>query len=113
MWAYGAQSYRPFGTAAQLTVVSDEQAVRLPAGVSDDLGACLGIPGITAQIGSAVAHSVALDQADPAEQIRAHAPEGVHRIIEVAFSDNADLDARLSVVAHNVGARKTQGRGAS
>jgi NADPH2:quinone reductase len=48
VWVYGAQSYRPFGTAAQLTVVPAEQAVQLPAEVSDDIGACLGIPGITA-----------------------------------------------------------------
>ena len=48
VWVYGAQSYRPSGTAAQLTVVPDRQAVDLPDGVSDDLGACLGIPGITA-----------------------------------------------------------------
>ena len=48
VWVYGAQSYRPFGTAAQLTVVPAEQAVALPDGVSDELGACLGIPGITA-----------------------------------------------------------------
>src|SRR5215203_6013224 len=27
VWVYGAQSYRPFGTAAQLTVVPAEQAV--------------------------------------------------------------------------------------
>lgn len=146
VWVYGAQSYRPFGTAAELTVVPDEQAVPLPAGVSDELGACLGISGMTAhravfgdgpvvgqtvlvqgvlggvgslaaqlahrggatvvgtvtrgsdvaQVGSAVAHAVALDQADAAEQIRAHAPNGVQRIIEVAFSDNADLDAAVA-----------------
>src|SRR3954467_78935 len=48
VWLYGAQSYRPFGTAAQLTVVPADQAVVLPEGVSDELGACLGIPGITA-----------------------------------------------------------------
>src|SRR5437763_12635295 len=48
VWVYGAQSYRPFGTAAQLTVVPAEQAVELPDEVSDELGACLGIPGITA-----------------------------------------------------------------
>src|SRR4051794_31603544 len=48
VWVYGAQSYRPFGTAAQLTVVPAEQAVELPEEVSDELGACLGIPGITA-----------------------------------------------------------------
>ncbi|MDT5068188.1 MAG: NADPH:quinone reductase [Mycobacterium sp.] len=48
VWVYGAQSYRPFGTAAELVVVPNEQAVQLPANVSDELGACLGIPGITA-----------------------------------------------------------------
>ena len=44
VWVYGAQSYRPFGTAAQLTVVPAEQAVELPAEVSDEVGACLGHP---------------------------------------------------------------------
>src|SRR4051812_19085917 len=48
VWVYGAQSYRPFGTAAQLTVVPADQAVVLPDDVSDEVGACLGIPGITA-----------------------------------------------------------------
>jgi len=47
-WVYGAQSYRAFGTAAELTVVPDVLAVDLPDEVSDELGACLGIPGITA-----------------------------------------------------------------
>jgi NADPH2:quinone reductase len=48
VWVYGAQSYRPFGTAAQLTVVPTRLAVDLPDTVSDEVGACLGIPGITA-----------------------------------------------------------------
>ena len=48
VWVHGAQSYRPFGTAAQCTVVPAEQAVALPDEVADELGACLGIPGITA-----------------------------------------------------------------
>lgn len=48
VWVYGAQSYRPFGTAAQSTVVPEGQAVVLPDAVSDELGASLGIPGITA-----------------------------------------------------------------
>ena len=43
MWLYGAQSYRPFGTAAEFTVVPTEQAVDLPDEVSDEIGACLGI----------------------------------------------------------------------
>jgi NADPH:quinone reductase len=147
VWMFGAQSYRPFGTAAELTVVPSQQAVDLPDGVADEVGACLGIPGITAHrvvfadgavtgrivlvqgvlggvgtlaaqmahrggatvIGtvrrrgdleqvhaSAVAHAVALDQPDPAGAIRAQAPEGVDRVIEVAFSDNVDLDAAVA-----------------
>src|SRR5436309_117420 len=146
VWVYGAQSYRPFGTAAERTVLPAGQAVRLPCEVSDEIGACLGIPGITAhravfgdgpvagktilvqgvlgavgsiaaqlarwggatvigtvlregdldQVDGAVAHAVALSQAQPEEAIRAHAPEGVHRIIEVSFSDNADLDAAVA-----------------
>src|SRR3954462_13470462 len=146
VWVYGAQSYRPFGTAAQFTVVPAEQAVPLPPEVSDDIGACLGIPGITAhravfgdgpvagqtilvqgvlgavssmsaqlarwggatvigtvvresdldQVDGAVAHAVALSQPQPDEAIRAHAPDGVHRIIEVAFSENVDLDTAVA-----------------
>src|SRR3954453_4723727 len=135
VWVYGAQSYRAFGTAAQLTVVPAEQAVALPDGVSDEAGACLGIPGITAhravfgdgsvagatvlvhgvlggvgsmaaqlaawgganvigtvrqqadmgEVPAAVAHTVALDDADAVGAVRAVAPDGVDRIIEVAF----------------------------
>src|SRR3954471_14089848 len=48
VWCFGAQSYRPFGTAAEYVVVPAGQAVRLPAGVPFAQGACLGIPGITA-----------------------------------------------------------------
>jgi NADPH2:quinone reductase len=142
VWVFGAQSYRPFGTAAELTVVPADQAVDLADDVSDDVGACLGVPGITAHravfgdgsvegatvlvhgmlgaVGALAAqlaawggasvigtvrHSgdlarvkgaVALDQPDPAGAIRAHAPGGVDRIIEVAFSDNLDLDAAVA-----------------
>jgi NADPH2:quinone reductase len=144
VWVYGAQSYRPFGTAAQYTTVPADQAVPLPEHVSDELGASLGIPGITAHravfadgpidgrtvlvhgvlggVGSMAAqlarwagatvigtvrrgtdvdlvdpdavahHAVALDSGDPASAIRALAPQGVDRIIEVSLSDNAELD---------------------
>jgi NADPH2:quinone reductase len=58
VWCYGAQSYRPFGTAADFTVVPVEQIAPLPSGVSPDQGACLGIPGITAHRAVHVAGSV-------------------------------------------------------
>jgi NADPH:quinone reductase len=150
VWIYGSQSYRPFGTAAQLTCVPDPQAVPLTDQVSDEMGACLGIPGITAHravfsdgpvtgktilvhgvlgsvsslaaqlahwggatvIGtvvhsrdlenvdrSAVSHPIALENSDASAAIREYAPDGVDRIVEVAFSDNADLDA--AVVAND------------
>lgn len=48
VWCFGAQSYRPFGTAAEYTVVPVEQVSILPDSVSFEQGACLGIPIITA-----------------------------------------------------------------
>jgi NADPH2:quinone reductase len=48
VWCFGAQSYRPFGTAADYVVVPATHAVPLPEGVGFDTGACLGIPAITA-----------------------------------------------------------------
>src|SRR6266853_978018 len=58
VWCYGAQSYRPFGTAAEFTVVPAAQTVPLPANVTPAQGACLGIPGITAHRAVHVAGSV-------------------------------------------------------
>lgn len=159
VWVYGAQSYRPFGTAAQYTVVPEDLAVPLPDHLSDDLGASLGIPGITAHrtvfadgpvdgqlvlvngvmggVGSlaaqlarwggatvigtvrrgtdldridpaVVSHAVALDCGDPAAAIRAHAPNGVDRIIEVALSDNADLDDAVAANGATIAAYATR-----
>lgn len=59
VWCYGAQTYRPFGAAAEFTVVPVEQAVPLPPNVSFEQGACLGIPGITAHRAIQVAGSMA------------------------------------------------------
>jgi NADPH2:quinone reductase len=59
VWCYAAQSYRPFGTAAEYVVVPSSQAVPLPEGVSFEQGACLGIPGITAHRAVHVAGPVA------------------------------------------------------
>ncbi len=124
----------------------EDHAVQLPDGVADEVGACLGIPGITAHravfgdgpvegttvlvhgvlggvglmaaqlaawggatvigtvrhredlgcVDDVVEQCVALDEDDPVAALRQHAPDGVHRIVEVSFSDNADLDAALA-----------------
>src|SRR5580692_4104559 len=58
VWCHGAQSYRPFGTAAEFTVVPVDHVAPLPENVSMDQGACLGIPGITAHRAVHVAGAV-------------------------------------------------------
>ena len=47
VWLWNGQWRRPFGTAAEWIVLPSEQAVPLPAAVSMDAGACLGIPAYT------------------------------------------------------------------
>ena len=139
-------------------MVPADQAVALPDHVDDEVGACLGIPGITAhravfgdgpvagmtvlvhgvlggvsslaaqlaawggatvigtvrrsselsQVDDAVAHGVALDEPDAASAIRRLAPDGVHRIIEVSFSDNADLDAAVAAPGAVIAAYATR-----
>jgi NADPH:quinone reductase len=145
VWVYGAQSYRPSGTAAETTVVPEALAVDLPDSISDQTGACLGIPGITAhravfadgpvagqtilvhgirgsvsslaaqlarwagatvigtvrtdaetaQVSRGTADHVVSLESDPATAIRSLAPGGVDRVVEVALSANADLDAQV------------------
>jgi len=48
VWVYEAQLGRPFGTAAEYVVVPSEQAVPLPPDVDLAVGACLGVPAMTA-----------------------------------------------------------------
>ena len=48
VWVWGAQSGKPFGTAAEYTAVPGALAVPLPDGVGFEAGACLGIPARTA-----------------------------------------------------------------
>lgn len=48
VWVWNAASGRPHGTAAEAVVVPQAQAVRLPDGVALEVGACLGIPAMTA-----------------------------------------------------------------
>jgi NADPH:quinone reductase len=48
VWVYEATWNRQGGTAAEYTVVPAQRAVRLPDAASFDVGACLGIPAMTA-----------------------------------------------------------------
>ena len=48
VWCYLAAFQSPYGTAAQWSLLPADRAVPLPSGVSDALGASLGVPAITA-----------------------------------------------------------------
>ncbi len=48
VWVYNAQRFRPFGTAATYTCVPVGLTHDLPESVSFEIGACLGIPAMTA-----------------------------------------------------------------
>jgi NADPH2:quinone reductase len=150
VWVYLAAWLRPWGTAAEYTVVPAERAVPLPDGVSFELGASLGVPAMTAHrcvfadgpvqgrtvlvaggagavghfaiqlaraAGATVVstvsgpekaelarqagahHVVNYREDDAAAKIRAAAPDGVDRIVEVALAANLRLD--LDVAAPN------------
>ena len=144
VWVFFAARQRRWGTAAQYTVVPAEHAVPLPTGASDELGASLGIPAMTAHrclfadgpiegksvlvaggagaVGHAAielarwagaarviatvsseekarlareagAHEVVnYRDHDAAEQLRAAAPDGFDRIVELSLGHNLDLD---------------------
>src|SRR4051794_9509563 len=48
VWVYEATWNRPSGTAAEYTVVPTQRAVRLPDATSFEIGACMGVPAMTA-----------------------------------------------------------------
>jgi NADPH2:quinone reductase len=48
VWLFSAQHRRPFGTAAQYITIAGANVVPLPANVPLEVGACLGIPVMTA-----------------------------------------------------------------
>ncbi|MFA7668959.1 MAG: NADPH:quinone reductase [Burkholderiaceae bacterium] len=63
VWTWNAQYKRPHGTAAEYVVLPAEQAVPLPEGTSFEVGACLGIPGLTAH------HAVELAELGPGQTV--------------------------------------------
>jgi NADPH2:quinone reductase len=148
VWVFFAAWKRPWGTAAQWTVVPQERAVALPERASFELGASLGIPALTAYRclfsdgplagatvlvaggAGAVGHAaiqlarhagarvvatvsgpekeevarraganavVNYRDTDATVQIRAAAPDGVDRVVELALDANGALD--LAVLA--------------
>ena len=48
VWTWNGQWKRAFGTCAEYIVLPSDLAVKLPAHIGDEAGACLGIPAMTA-----------------------------------------------------------------
>jgi NADPH2:quinone reductase len=59
VWVWNGQWKRAFGTCAEYIVLPSSQAVRLPAHIGFEAGACLGIPAMTAH------HAISVAEAAP------------------------------------------------
>jgi NADPH2:quinone reductase len=92
VWTWNAQWRRPFGTCAEYVVLPAELAVPLPATVSDEAGACLGIPAMTAW------HAVATAGIDAASTILIAGGAGAvaHYAIQFAKARGAVVIATVS-----------------
>lgn len=107
-WCYGAQTYRPFGTAAEYTTIPLEHVAPLPEGVTFEQGACLSIPGITAHravhaAGSVEGRTVLVQGgagAVGAMAVRLARQAGA-RVIATCRSES-DMEAVLRAGAHEV-----------
>ncbi len=156
VWVFGAQSYRPFGTAAEYTLVPEANVVALPDHADQALmaqTASLGIAGVTAHravfadgpvtgltvlvhgpasgVGGIAAqlaitdgatviglvrraghlasvrnlgipHVFTYDTPDLVPRIRAIAPHGVNRIVDVDLAGHIDLNAQLVAVGATI-----------
>ena len=92
VWIWNGQWKRPMGTAAEYIVLSEAQAVRLPAPVSFEAGACLGIPALTAW------HAVELAgaSADKTLLVAGGAGAVAHYAIQFAKARGAKIIATVS-----------------
>jgi NADPH:quinone reductase len=92
VWTWNAQWLRSFGTCAEYVILPAEQAVRLPANTSFEVGACLGIPAMTAY------HAVAVSGAAPGVTILVAGGAGSvgHHAVQFAKMAGATVIATIS-----------------
>jgi len=92
VWIWNGQWKRPFGTAAELVSLPSPQAVRLPANVGFEEGACLGIPALTAW------HALALAEARAGTTLLVAGGAGAvaHYAIQFAKARGARVIATVS-----------------
>jgi NADPH2:quinone reductase len=92
VWVWNAQWARAFGTCAEYVTLKSEQAVRLPANTSFDVGACLGIPAMTAY------HAVAVSGAAAGKTVLVAGGAGAvgHHAVQFAKATGATVIATVS-----------------
>jgi NADPH2:quinone reductase len=108
VWVWNGQWKRPFGTAAEYIVLPAIQAVKLPDSVGFDVGACLGIPAMTAY------HAVALAEIGKGSTVLVTGGAGAvgQYVIQFAKMAGATVIATVSspdkaAMARDVGADHT------
>jgi NADPH2:quinone reductase len=92
VWVWNAQWARAFGTCAEFVALKSEQAVRLPANTSFEVGACLGIPAMTAY------HAVAVSGAAPGMTVLVAGGAGAvgHHAVQFAKAAGATVITTVS-----------------
>ena len=92
VWLWNGQWKRPFGTCAEYIVAPSALAVKLPAHVSYEAGACLGIPAMTA------CHAVSVAEANAASTLLISGGAGGvgHYAIQFAKARGAVVIATVS-----------------
>lgn len=92
VWLWNAQWGRPFGTCAEYISLAAEQAVPLPAKTSFEVGACLGIPAMTAY------HAVAVAGAAPGKTLLVAGGAGAvgHYAVQFAKAAGANVITTIS-----------------
>lgn len=92
VWLWNAQWLRAFGTCAEYVVLPAAQAIRLPDHVSFEVGACLGIPAMTA------VHAVAVAGASPGMTLLIAGGAGAvgHYAVQFAKAAGATVIATVS-----------------
>lgn len=108
VWVWNGQWKRPFGTAAEYIALPAIQAVKLPDKVSFEIGACMGIPALTAY------HAVVLAEIGKGSTVLVTGGAGAvaQYVIQFAKAAGATVIATISspdkaALARDVGADHT------
>jgi len=92
VWLWNAQWARAFGSCAEYVALPSQEAVRLPANANFEVGACLGIPAMTAY------HAIAVSGAAPGMTLLIAGGAGAvgHYAVQFAKSAGATVIATVS-----------------